>query len=165
MNGSHVDAVARLHAAFDGRRCVSEWLGYGEVLFLGLGEDVLLERGNDGWRIRPPFELETNFADWYVDGPMSTVSADSNRSQLGAAAESLVGEKVVSWELIERKGLHVTFTAAKTLTVVPWDVAEGLADAWCMKSPDRRILAVATDGRVVVVDAALPIRDWFGPVA
>jgi hypothetical protein len=165
MNGSPVVPVARLHEAFDGHRCVSAWLGYGEVLFLGLGEDVLPPRGEDGRRLRPPFELETNFADWYVDGPMSTVSADSNRSQLEAAAESFVGEKVVSWELIDRKGLRVTFTAAKTLTVVPWDVAEGLSDAWCVKSPDGRILVVATDGRVVVVDAALPIRDWFGPVA
>src|SRR5689334_11820091 len=149
MSRSHVDTIARLDEAFDGRRCVSAWLGYGEVLFLGLGEDVLPECSEDEWRMRSPFELETNFADWYVDGPMSTVSTDSNRSQLEAAAKSLVGEKVASWELTERKGLRVTFTAAKTLTVVPWDVAEGLSDAWCMKSPDGRILAVATDGRVV----------------
>jgi hypothetical protein len=60
-------------------------------------------------------------------------------------------------------GLRVTFTGEKTLTVVPWDVAEGLSDAWCVTAPDGRILAVATDGRVVVVDATLPISDWFGP--
>jgi hypothetical protein len=152
-----------LHDAFDGRRCVSAWLGYGDPLFLGLGEDVLPERGDDGQRIRPPFELVTNFANWYINGPMTTVSANTNRSQLEAAAESLVGEKVVRWELIESKGLRVTFTGEKTITVVPWDVAEGLSDAWCVKSPDGHILAVATDGRVVVFDATLPVRDWFGP--
>jgi hypothetical protein len=164
MNGSHRISVARLREAFNGHRCVSAWLGYGDALFLGLGQDVITERGGDGRRVRPPFELKTNFADWLVEGPMTAGSADSDRAALEAAAESLVDEQVASWELLERQRLRLTFTGAKVLTIVPWDVVDGLSDAWCMKAPDGRILAVATDGRAVVVDAALPIRDWFGPV-
>jgi hypothetical protein len=164
MSGSQVVPAIRLQDAFDRRRCVSAWLGYGEVLFLGLGEDILPKRVHDGGRVRPPFELETNFAEWLVDGRTTTVSAESDRAQLEAAAESLVSERVVSWELLERNWLRLSFTGAKVLTVVPWEPAQGLSDAWCVKSPDGRILAVATDGRVVVVDAALPVRDWFGPV-
>jgi len=163
MKEADLVPVARLREAFAGRRCVSAWLGYGDVLFLGLGKDVLPERGDDGPPVEPPFELETNFADWLVEGPI-TLSADSDRARLEAAANSLVGEQVVTWELLERNGLRLTFTGAKVLTVVPWGEEDGLSDAWCVKSLDGRILAVATDGRAVVVDAALPIRDWFGPM-
>lgn len=162
MSGSPLVPVVRLHEAFDGRRCVSAWLGYGDVLFLGLGEDILPDRGDDGRRVQPAVELATNFADWLVEGRMTAVSADSDRAKLETAAASLVGERVVSWELLESKGLRLDFTGAKTLTVLPWDPAEGLSDAWSVSSPDGRILAVATDGRVVVVDAAHPVRDWFG---
>jgi hypothetical protein len=88
-------------------------------------------------------------------------SDESDRAQLEAAARSLVGERVVSWELLESKCLRLSFRGAKILTVLPWDPADGLSDAWCVRSLDGRILAVATDGRVVVVEAALPVRDWF----
>jgi hypothetical protein len=149
---SRVIPVNRLHEAFDGRRCISAWLGYGEALFLGLGEEVLPEYGDDGLPSRPPFQLDTNFADWSVEGPITAVFGDSNPSQLEAAAGSLVGDRVVAWELLESKGLRVTFTGGKTLTVVPWDVADGLADAWTLRALDGQILAVETDGRVVVLE-------------
>jgi hypothetical protein len=165
MNASPAVRVARLHDAFAGRRCVSAWLGYAEVLFLGFGEKALAERGDDGRRVRPPFQLTTNFADWRVEGPRAAGSADSDRAQLEAAAESLVGERVESWELLDGERLRLTFSGGKLLTVVPWSAAEGIADAWCVKAPDGRILAAATNGRAVVVDARLPIRDWFGDVA
>jgi hypothetical protein len=163
-NGSQSIPFARLREAFVGRRCVSAWLGYGDILFLGLGQSLITERDIDGRRIRPPFELETNFADWLIEGPMIAVSVDSDRAVLEAAGESLVGEQVVSWELFESNRLRLTFTGTKVLTIVPWAVADGLSDAWCLQSPDGRVLAVATDGRVVVVNAGLPVRDWFGPV-
>jgi len=161
VSNSEVAPAAHLHKALDGKRCVSAWLGHGNVLFLGFDQDVLLERGEDGRRSKPSFELETNFADWSVEGAMTTSSAHSTRADLDAAAESLVGEQVVSWELLKRNGLRVAFTAAKVLTVMPWRAEEGLVDAWSVTSPDGRIVAVATDGRAVVVNATLPVRDWF----
>ena len=164
MNASN---ALRLRDAFLDRRCVSAWLGYGDVLFLGLGEDVLPVPGTGEGPASPPFKLNTNFAAWRVDGEVSAAWTDSdsgsNRTQLKAAAESLVGERVIGWELLERMGLRLTFTAAKVLTVEPWPIEDGISDAWCIGSPDGRILAVATDGRVVVVDMHLPVRDWFDP--
>jgi hypothetical protein len=147
----------RLRDAFLDRRCVSAWLGYGDVLFLGLGEDP------PSTGETPPFKLNTNFAKWRVDGNVSAAWSDSgsNRTQLEAAVESLVGERVIGWELLARMGLRLTFTAAKVLTVEPWPIEAGISDAWCIGSPDGQILAVATDGRVVVVDVNLPVRDWF----
>lgn len=136
------------------------WLGYGNVLFLGLGEGY--PPGDEtGGGARPTFELETNFADWLIEGPETSVTADSERPELEALAESLVGEQVVSWNLLDGNVLRLNFTGPKVLTVMPWNVSEGLSDAWSVKSPDGRILAVATDGRNVVVDAAIPIKDWL----
>jgi hypothetical protein len=81
---------------------------------------------------------------------------------LTAAAESLLNEKVMSCEVAQRTRLRISFTGRKLLAVDSWAVTEGLADSWCLKLPDGRILAVATDGRFLVVDASVPVRDWFG---
>lgn len=91
--------AVRLDEAPSKRRCVSVWLGYGEVLFLGLGQVVLPERGDDGWHSKPPVGWETNFADWCVAGPRVVRSADeaTHRTELEVAAESLMGERVLSW--------------------------------------------------------------------
>ena len=37
-------SLSRLRAAFDSQRCVSAWLGYGEVLFLGLAVSLCHDR-------------------------------------------------------------------------------------------------------------------------
>ncbi len=63
MNESHTFPVSRLSEAFTDHRCVTAWLGYGNVLFLGFGDSVLPERDQYGRRTRPPYELETNYAD------------------------------------------------------------------------------------------------------
>jgi len=161
MNGLDAFPVGRLNEALDGHRCVTAWLGHGSVLFLGFGETVLPIRDQDGRHTKPPYELETNFADWRVDGPSKASTIDSNDVQLLSAAESLIGEKVLNWELLETKKLRVTFTGNKRLQIEGWNEAEEKTDAWSLRSPDRFILAVATDGRFRVVDASLPINCWF----
>jgi hypothetical protein len=162
MTISPSDPATRLNDAFSGRRCVSAWLGHGEVLFLGFGDSVLPARDSEGERSIPPFELETHFADWSLEGPNTTVPSDSNRRGLEAAAESLIGERVVSWNLLENNQLSLTFAGEKVLSVIPWRAADGLSEAWSVGSADDGfILAVSTDGRVVVVNSSLPVRDWF----
>ena len=51
------------------------WLGYGEVLFLRLGDSPIVARSPDGRRARPPYELHTNFSDWSVQSRDSSVRA------------------------------------------------------------------------------------------
>ncbi|MCE9546242.1 MAG: hypothetical protein K8T25_12070 [Planctomycetia bacterium] len=133
-------------------------------MFLGFGDAVLPERDEEGRHTKPPFQLTTNFADWFVEGAMApgSVFTSTESPVLEAAADSLIGKRVESWNLLERNGLCVQFTGGKALSVTPWTPEEELTDAWCISSPDGRILAVATDGRSVVVDDAMPIRDWFG---
>ena len=151
--GAREFPVARLVDAFESRMCVSAWLGYGDALFLGFGDKVFPPTRRHERCAKPPFELQTNFADWRVEA--------AGTAHMLRAAHSLVGEGVMDWQLLERNGLRLAFTGAKVLTVSPWNAAEGISDAWCITSPDNRILAVATDGRVVIVDATQPVRDWF----
>jgi hypothetical protein len=153
--------LVRLDEALAGRRCVSAWLGYGEVLFLGFGEEVLPERDADGRHPSPPFQLATNFADWSVAGAVVAASAESERVDLEAAAASLVGQRVVAGEALEGNRLRIEFAQGQLFVVGPWGVEEGLSDAWSVQSPDGRLLAVATDGRAVVVEARRPINEWF----
>jgi len=157
--------ASRIREALEGRRCVSAWLGHGDVLFLGIGDEVLPAPLPGEPRPRPPIELETNYAAWSVEGPVTGTWMDSESeaesTQLRAAAESLVGERVIGLELLDRLALRVKFSGNKVLTVQPWPVSDGVSDAWLLRSRDKHILAVSNDGRMVVVDEELPIRDWF----
>src|SRR4029077_4969873 len=58
--------AVRMSAAFAERRCVSAWLGHGHGRFLGFGDVVIADRSADGSCPEPPFELETNFAEWWI---------------------------------------------------------------------------------------------------
>jgi hypothetical protein len=86
--------VARLEEALRGSRCVSAWLGYGEVLFAGFGSEVLPEREPDGRRTRPPYKLHTNFADWWIE-ENGRAAHDETRASAERAAKGLVGRP--SW--------------------------------------------------------------------
>lgn len=159
------DQLARLRDAFS-HRCVSAWLGYGDPLFLGFGDHIIPPRRPGELRERPPYGLASNFASWRVDGPVAAQWTDDDDSsiqhaRLEAAAESLIGERVLEWEVLERHGLRLVFSGSKILVIEPWPASDGLADAWSLSAPDDYILAVSNDGRSVIVPAEIPIRDWF----
>lgn len=156
--------LARLRDAFS-HRCVSAWLGYADVLFLGFGERVLPRVQAGERHAPPPYELNSNFASWRVEGPVAAQWTDegspTERADLTAAAESLVGEGVVAWELLDRLALRLVFTGSKVLVVEPWPTADGISEAWSLTAPDEHILAVSNDGRTTIVPAETPVRDWF----
>jgi hypothetical protein len=159
----HQFSIDRLRAAFDSRRCVTAWLGYGEVLFLGFGDAVLPEFDESQHRTEPPYELETHFADWSIQSGGQERSRDSERAQCESAASSLVGQEVAGWELFDRLGLKIRF-GGSLLTIRPSRESDSVPseDAWCLRAPDCRILAVSNDDRFSVVDADFPINHWFG---
>lgn len=158
------DQLARLRDAFT-RRCVQAWLGYGDVLFLGFGEHVMPRVQAGERHATPPYELETNFASWRVEGPVSAQwtydGSPTERDELTAAAESLIGERVQEWEVLERLGLRLVFSGSKVLILEPWLPSKGVAEAWSMTAPDDLILAVSNDGRTIIVPAEMPVCDWF----
>jgi hypothetical protein len=158
------EQLARLRDGFS-RRCVSAWLGYGDVLFLGFGEDVMPRVQSGERHPRPPYELNSNFASWRVEGPITAQWTDegspTERAELTAAAESLIGERVLAWELLDQLALRLVFTGSKVLVVEPWRPSDGIDEAWSLTAPDELILAVSNDGRAIIVPAETPVRDWF----
>ncbi len=135
------------------------------MLFLGIGDEVLPGFQPGEPRPRPPIKLGTNYAAWGIEGPVIATWTDheseAESAQLTAAAESLIGERIVGWDLLDRLALRVKFSGDKVLTVQPWPVSDGVSDAWCLRSSDKQILAASNDGRMVVVDEKLSICDWF----
>lgn len=163
-NAMQEEQLARLRDAFS-HRCVSAWLGYGDVLFLGFGEHILPRVQAGERHARPPYELDSNFASWRVEGPVTAQWTDegssTQRADLTAAVESLIGERVEAWELLDRLGLRLVFSGSKALVVEPWPTSDGIDEAWSLSAPDQHILAVSNDGRTIIVPAETPLSDWF----
>lgn len=162
------EQLARLRDAFS-HRCVSAWLGYREVLFLGFGERVTPRMGAGDRDVCALYELETNFASWRVEGPVAAQWTDeyspTQRAHLTAAAESLIGESVESWELLDRLALRLVFTGSKALVIEPWPSSDGVGDAWSLAAPDEGIFAVSTNGRTVIVAGETPVSELFPDAA
>jgi hypothetical protein len=148
-----------LAEALSGHRCVSGWLGYSEVLFLGFGSESLPERGADGWRPMPPYEVQTHFADWSVAQAERENGPDAERAAAEAAVAGLVGRPVVSWELGEAGSLAVRFDGGLLVRVSPWPES---GEAWSLVMPEGRFIAVACDGRAAVGCTDDPVTDLFG---
>src|SRR5262245_4833353 len=131
---------AALTEALDRRLCVSAWVGHPSVLFLGLGTGVIAERHADGTRPRPPFELQTNFAEWSVQSPQGPVITDADRAEAEIAARALIGRPVMSWQLAEDHTLRVQFYGGAILTVAPMSEASSPDKAaWWVCLPGGRV--------------------------
>jgi len=63
--GGIEDIRTAFEIAFRDHLVVQAWLGYAQVLFCGFGNDpIQLPAGER--HFQPPFELQTNYADWTV---------------------------------------------------------------------------------------------------
>src|SRR5690348_13149496 len=90
----------QLEAGIPGRRCVEAWLGYGQVLFLGFGDEVIPEPGPEEPHQPAPYQLQTQYADWRVEeGAECRGTADDVREHALAACELLLGRHAVDWHL------------------------------------------------------------------
>jgi hypothetical protein len=110
-----------LEEGIRGRRCVQMWLGYGEVLFLGFGDEVIPEPPRGQRHEQPPYQLQTEFADWRVEeGGALRGTDEDDREHAVAAANLLLGRHATDWHLDERTfSLTIHFEGNLTLTVVP----------------------------------------------
>lgn len=149
--------------ALSGRLCVTAWLGYGQVLFIGFGDEPYEGGGADVRHPRPPVEIETNFAEWRIDGPGPIAVSDDELPTAESAAFDLIGRRVVNWGFIEPSiGLVVSFSGGKNLTIIPWaDDDSRNTDAWSITLPDDRVLAFSTCGKIAFASLDQPIPEWF----
>jgi hypothetical protein len=154
--------AAALAEGLSRNQCVSAWLGPGNVLFLGLGTAVIAERDPDGRRSTPPYELQTNFADWTIELPGGPTIAADDRDRSRAAARALIGRPVLEWQVGDGHALQIHFHGGLLLNVAP-TVGPELAGkaAWWLCLPGGRTVAVACDGRVIATDSRRLNCDWF----
>jgi hypothetical protein len=153
-----VDALTQ---ALSGHKCVSGWLGYGHVLFLGFGDSTLSAFGADGHRVKPPYKLESNFADWSVQRGGSIAEPENDTAILDRAIQELIGQPVKKWELGDDFSLRIDFGDSSQLRVIPWPEEDVTTDAWLASLADGWIIAVSCGRKIARVPRNLPIREWF----
>lgn len=143
-----------LDAAFRDRICVQAWLGHANVLFLGLGEEILpppiIDAQGHRQHLLPLYELESDYSQWrlYREGADAVTSDDKRYAQ--DAIKSLVGLRVVGWRIVEpRWELHVTFEGGSRLEVVPYADADlKNRDIWSVRAPDGYYSTVTAMGNL-----------------
>ncbi len=131
-----------LDTAISGRLCVQAWLGYAQVLFIGFGDEVLPPMQPGEGHLMPEYELQTSFADWQVeDGSDVIATADDEYDVAEAAAQKLVGHRVVGWRHIDDSaGLEIAFEGGLKLVITPMsDTERDLLHelAWEFRMPDE----------------------------
>jgi hypothetical protein len=146
-----------------GRRVVKAWLGHGDPLFLEFSRMLCPSKVRDGNPSR--VKLDTNFATWSVQGVVSADQEQDDQPLLEEACRSLVDATVTAVAVNSSGALVLTLDAGHALHVVPWPLADGMSDAWCVSLADGRIAAVSNGGEFVIVDKDVPTRDWFPRIA
>lgn len=139
-----------LDTAINGRLCVQAWLGYAQVLFIGFGDGVLPPMQPGEGHMRPKYELQTSFADWQVeDGSDVIATADDEYDVAEAAAQKLVGHRVVDWRHIgDSAGLEIAFEGGLKLVITPMSDSEKSVlheEAWHLRMPDEYYRCVRWD--------------------
>jgi len=141
--------AALVDLAVSGRRCVQAWLGFGEVLFMGFGEQVLNPVGRGQRHPKPAYELQTNFANWQVSHNAAVVgTADSERGLAQKSVALFVGQPVLSWTFAEGlTGLRIVFEGRYALDVTALsdlDVVDKAA--WLVRDPNGVYAQVSCRG-------------------
>lgn len=139
--------------------CVQVWLGHGETLFIGFGEKILPPTSLGRSHPLPPCELQTHFADWRIENDQGVFNSEENGRLQGAhAVHALVGSCVVGWNFLNLPtNLLIRFEGNVSLHVISWPTAELKPDeleqdAWVLRMPDGKYLAVSCSGRIVSED-------------
>jgi hypothetical protein len=139
----------RLDDVFGGRLCVQAWLGYGNVLFLGLsisGEPPLPRPGRRHGYCA--YQLRTDLATWSIRAGGRVLALDEPRGVAESAATQLVSHRTTGWERGPAAGaLRVDFEHGVSLHVGPFDDADTLEEpAWGVRFPDQMYLEVLCNG-------------------
>jgi hypothetical protein len=141
----------QLSTATAGKLCVQAWLGYAEVLFVGFGDAVLPYVPPGGRHHRPPYELQTGYADWRIEDDSGVLGlADEPYAAAEAAAQRLVGRKASGWQFIESSlALEIAFDGGLKLQITPMADTQASVfhkKAWSLRMPDDYYVQIKWDG-------------------
>ncbi len=160
MNKSPADTLKHsLEQALDNALCSQLWLGYGNTLFLGLGNEIISPPPPNNPHPQPQYELQTYFSDWFIERKLDTSQTSVNkRFEDNEAASILVGTRVVNWELSNTfLSLTIRFEPDIELRIEAWSLSELDAeqkskDAWALILPDESSIAVSCSGAITLTD-------------
>jgi len=139
--------------ALSGKLCISGWLGYGNVLFLGFGPELLPADQYLKNDFMPPYELQTNLAEWKLEID-AVMRADINSVNQVAeqAIHTLLGHMVQSWKLFDDGRLWIEFHEGCQLTITPFseiDAEDNDSEFWWFCMPNSKYVGLAVTGQVV----------------
>lgn len=153
----------RLAEVLNHRYCVQAWLGYGNPLFLGFGEDVLppIQRGRNAPPLRKQRQAKYRFkslmSDWWLDNENGNIGwSEDDESTSDAAIAQIVGRRVIGWRIIEEiVGININFEGGLTLRIKPYPESE-FPDAWGVRTPDRYLCIMRRDRKIYRIHAKTP---------
>jgi hypothetical protein len=151
MDCDKIDNIRKiLDEGILGKTCVQTWIGYGQVVFLGFGYDIIPPVKSGERHPMPPYELETGFADWWIEKENKVIgTSNDERKMVETTASLLIGQQAISWEFTNSTvGLTLTFSDDFYLKMVPYtDGNVSNEMAWCFRTPYCYIV-VNWDGTV-----------------
>lgn len=146
---------AVIETAVKDRLCVQAWLGHGDVLFLGFGEQILppVILGKAGTGIKqpkPPYQIRTDLANWWIEDRTGILGSSYDDERAWEAASFLVGRRASKWQFLHPTwGLHVELEGEVSLKIEPYTTSDDPdGDAWSVRDPDGFYSHITRNGRI-----------------
>lgn len=136
-----------------GSRCVQAWTGHGNSLFAGFGQTLITAKVT-GFRgtpshIKPPFELQTNLADW----ALTDISGSRFTSDFASVSEiispCMIGRTVSHLDVnAVTLELTVVLDSIVTISIMPYsDKSHKGRYAWLYAEPENNVTLALIGGR------------------
>lgn len=150
-------------------RCVRYWLGHANVIFIGIGQEVIARpirlEGPRGKPLflhaaRPPIEIQSRYADWSISvAGVRVGNSVGSLDETESAAARLYGKKVAAWSFIDPgHGLCIKFQDDLEIAITPYE--PGSRDyVWSLEYPMGMIYYVRSSGQVFRGSTNLPYID------
>lgn len=132
------DVIGTLNKAMCGKQCVQVWLGIGNVMFIGFGDEVLPATSPGELHASPPYELQIDSADWWVlTGNMLLTRSTDGKAHAEVKLRALLGRRVVGWGFDgDSVALRICFEGGIELGMAPYSESDAMQeDAWILRGP------------------------------
>ena len=160
----------QLDAAMSHALCVKAVMGHGRILMLGFGSEILPPPSvitRPGRRpifkhhARPAYELQTEFARWWIEGPLGILVSRDGEYQPDIVASLLVRKQVMQWKFLHPGwGLCINFELDYVLRILPHDEASK-NEVWGIWDSNNYFFEVKPSGEMFKIHGTEPVK-WRG---